>query len=424
VKPFLAWNLGWKAFTARGAQTQSRFLISSSLAMALGLVPLVVVLSISDGMIEGISSRTIETALYHVQVWSLSVPGEERQLIRERLETALSKVPGFQSLWPEQQGFSLAYSPSGRLGLSVRGIDPRWPVVDAGAARYLKALQGSLVMPDSRSVWIGKEAARKLGLHVGDELKLLTTRSRGNLTVPRVTTVRISAVVSVGYQELDRLWLFAPLELTSTLFDPREEPLFWGLKGEFSLDQTPAFLDKVRAALGPSWQAVSWQTTGRSQFLNYQATRVLLAIIMGLVLLVAAVNVSTAMITIVGERRKETAILKALGATDQLIRMQFLVLGLCSGLLGTTIGMVSGFLVAFSVNSLIGFADSIVNLFAAGGNFHLLDSSFYLETIPVKFDIWALGAAGLGSVLLAVLASWLPAQRAAKERPLEVLRRS
>jgi len=422
VKAFLSWRLGWRAFTARGPKASSRLLLSSSLAMALGLVPLVVVLSIADGMIESISARTIETALYHVQAWSMVPTGDWTQ-IRGGLETSLKAVPGFRSLWPEQQGFALAYSPAGRLGLSIRGIDPRWPDVDPGVARYLKAVEGTLAMPEPGSVWIGREAAQKLGVKPGDELKLLTTRSSGSLTVPRVTPVRIAAVVSVGYQELDRLWLFAPLTLTAGLFDSSEEPVFWGIKSDVPLDRTPQFLEGVRRALGPHWQAVSWQTTGRGQFMNYQATRVLLAVVMALVLLVAAVNVSTAMVTTVGERRKETAILKALGASDQLIRRQFLVLGLGAGLVGTFVGISFGMTLAWGINGLIGLVDGAVNLFAGGG-FHLLNSAYYLETIPVKFDPVVLGAAALGSVVLAVLASWWPARRAARERPLEVLRRA
>jgi len=418
----LAWRLGWKAFTARGPRATSRFLLSSSLAMALGLVPLIVVLSIADGMIEGISSRTIETALYHLQVWS-STPMENTEETRSKMEAELRLVPGFRSLWPEQQGFALAYSPAGRLGLSVRGIDPRWPALDPGAGRYLKAVGGTLEMPGPNSVWIGREAAQKLGVKPGDELKLLTTRTRGTLTVPRVTAVTVAAVVTVGYQELDRLWLFAPLGLTSQLLDSQEAPVFWGIKSDLPLDKTPSFLQGVRKALGSGWQIVSWQTTGRSQFLNYQATRALLAVVMALILLVAAVNVSTAMVTTVSERRKETAILKALGATDGLIRRQFLVLGLGAGVVGTGVGLGAGLAIALGINTLITLVDGAVGL-VSGGGFHLLDSAFYLESIPVKFDAVVLGAACLGSVGLAVLASWWPARRAARERPLDVLRRA
>jgi lipoprotein-releasing system permease protein len=242
--------------------------------------------------------------------------------------------------------------------------------------------------------------------------------------VPRVTTVKIAAIVSVGYQELDRLWLFVPLNLSLQMFDSREEPVFWGIKGDFPLPKTPDFLNAVRGALGSSWQAVSWQTTGRSQFLNYQATRALLAVVMALILLVAAVNVSTAMVTTVTERRRETAVLKALGASDTLVQQQFLILGLGGGLAGALVGVGLGMGVALGIDPLVRVIDGLVSLFTPGRGFHLLSTAFYLESSPVRFDPAVLLAAGGGAVGLAVAASWWPARRAARERPLEVLRRA
>jgi lipoprotein-releasing system permease protein len=79
-------------------------------------------------------------------------------------------------------------------------------------------------------------------------------------------------------------------------------------------------------------------------------------------------------------------------------------------------------MVASGMNGLVTGVDAVVSLIT-GGSFRLLDSAYYLETIPVRFDPVVLGAACAGSVLLAVLASWFPARRAARERPIEVLRR-
>jgi lipoprotein-releasing system permease protein len=410
----LAWTLAWSSFS-RG---QARLLWSSSLAMALGLVPLVVVLSIADGMIEQISARSIETAYYHVQLWQRSL--DDWRELTPKLRSDLKTVPEYRGLWPEQQGFALGYSAEGRLGLAVRGIDPGW-AADSGVARYLKAT-GTLTMAGPRDVWLGRDAARKLHLAPGDTLKLLTTRSRGAITIPRVTEVRVAAVVSVGYEELDKLWLFAPLDLTTQLFDVREQPVFWGIQADGPLSDTAAFTNTVRRVVGTDFEAASWETVGRSQFLNYAATRALLAVVLALILLVAAVNVSTAMVTTVAERRRETAILKALGASERLVGRHFLLLGLLSGLAGTALGLGLGMLAAWGVNGLLAGADAVVSLLS-GSAVHLMNPEYYLETIPAKFDPVTLGAAAGGSLLLSVLFAWLPARRAAKERPMDALRR-
>ena len=178
----------------------------------------------------------------------------------------------------------------------------------------------------------------------------------------------------------------------------------------------------MRNAVGPDVEASSWESVGRSQFLNYAATRVLLAVVMGLILLVAAVNVSTAMVTTVAERRRETAILKALGASERLVGRQFLVLGVLSGVAGTALGLGAGMLAAWGVNGILAGADAVVSLLS-GSAVHLMNPDYYLETIPVKFDPVTLGGAAVGSLLLSVVFAWWPARRAARERPMDALRR-
>ncbi|MEI8095017.1 MAG: FtsX-like permease family protein [Spirochaetales bacterium] len=425
MSPGLGLKLGWTAFRSRG-RGEARFLWSSSLALALGLVPLVLVLAIADGMIEGISSRTIETSLSHDQAWPLvSTPKVDP-------ETALKVVPGFRSALREQQGFALAFSAGARLGVSLRGVEARW-ALDPGVRRFLKADSGSLTFPNARSAWVGRESAVKLRLKVGDTVKLLTTRSVGTLSAPRVTSLTVAAIVSVGYEELDRLWVFVPVETSLTLLDSAENPVFWGLKSDRPLAESAAFLHEVRSALGSDWQVYSWQSTGRSQFLNYQATRFLLLVVMALILLVSAVNISTSMVTLVQQRRQETAILKALGGSTGLIRSQFLVLGLGAGTVGTAVGMAAGVAVALGINGLISGLETVLNGLSAlrawisGQPFtatRLLDPAYYLESLPVKFDVPLLVLVAFGTIALAALASAVPAWRASRQRPLDVLRRA
>jgi lipoprotein-releasing system permease protein len=128
------------------------------------------------------------------------------------------------------------------------------------------------------------------------------------------------------------------------------------------------------------------------------------------------------MVTTVAERRRETAVLKALGASERLVGRQFLLLGVLSGLAGTALGLGVGMLAAWGVNGLLAAADAVISLLS-GSAVQLMNPEYYLEVIPVKFDPVTLGAAAGGSLLLSVLFAWLPARRAAKERPMDALRR-
>lgn len=417
------WKLGFRIF--QGAfQGRTKFLLSSALAMALGLMPLVVVFSIADGMIEGIMARTLEVAVYHVQVWPFAsltppTPAEQKRM-RHRLEAA---YPGARA-WPERDGFALAFTEHARTGVDVRGVDPTW-AQDPGVKRFLTAQAGKLSFPDAHSIWLGDEIARKLGVHPGDKIKLLTSQmNNGQPAIPRITTLTVRALVSIGYQELDKLWVFVPYDTAVTLLPGPQTPTFWGVKVPDPYHHINQAAQALGEAAGNDYIAAPWTQLAKSQLLNYQTTRALLALITALILLVASVNVSTAMVTLVLERQGEIAILKATGTPPSIITWQFLSLGAFSGLLASFTGIAAGSALALNINNIISGIDALVTLFQGGGkSFHLLNNNYYLTTIPVRLHLSVLFLMAAGTIVLATFAAWFPARRASRLRPLEVLRK-
>ncbi len=417
------WKLGFRVF--QGAfQGRTKFLLSSALAMALGLMPLVVVFSIADGMIEGIMARTLEVAVYHLQVWpfsSLTPPSAlELQNMRQRLDAS---YPGAHA-WPERDGFALAFTEHARTGVDIRGVDPTW-IKDPGVRRYLTAQKGTLNFPDAHSIWLGDEIAHKLGVQPGDQIKLLTSQmNNGTPTIPRITTLTVRALVSIGYQELDKLWVFVPYETAVQLLPGPQTPTYWGVKIPDPYHHLDQATQALGVAAGNNYIVAPWTQLAKSQLLNYQTTRALLALITALILLVASVNISTSMVTLVLERQGEIAILKATGTPPSIITWQFLSLGMLSGLLASVAGIVVGSALALNINNLISGIDDVVSFFQGNGkSFHLLNNNYYLTTIPVRLHTSVLLLMGFGTVLLATFAAWFPARRASRLRPLEVLRK-
>jgi lipoprotein-releasing system permease protein len=156
------------------------------------------------------------------------------------------------------------------------------------------------------------------------------------------------------------------------------------------------------------------------------------------VVMVAAVNVSSSVLMIVFERRLDIGILKAVGASPSSLALAFLIAGAATGLLGTALGIALGLLVAVNVNQLISaiqaalnagvwFASLVRNSFvpSAGAleTVTLFNSAYYLQKIPIRIDAIEVVLAAAGTLLLSALASYIPAARAARVRPLEVLKK-
>jgi lipoprotein-releasing system permease protein len=148
---------------------------------------------------------------------------------------------------------------------------------------------------------------------------------------------------------------------------------------------------------------------------------------MALIVIVAAVNVSSATSMLVLERNRDIAVLKVSGASVSGVTAVFLWGSFLTGLTGSVIGITSGLLIGSNINILIRSLEKALSFFSGlfnGSEVKILDPGFYLETIPIIVDWGAVLLIGLFTILCSVLASWIPAHKAGKLKPMELLRKT
>jgi lipoprotein-releasing system permease protein len=147
----------------------------------------------------------------------------------------------------------------------------------------------------------------------------------------------------------------------------------------------------------------------------------MLLFIMAILVLVAAVNVSSATSMLVIERQRDIAVLKTGGASPGNTQAVFLWGSFFTGLAGALIGAAAGLLIGRFINPIIRGLEILVN--AGIRDLRLLDPEYYLEEIPIIIDWITVFSIVLFTIGCSVLASWFPARRAGKLKPLEILRR-
>lgn len=260
--------------------------------------------------------------------------------------------------------------------------------------------------------------------------------------LPRVSRFVVRGVVSTGYRDLDRLWSFIPRdrglrvipdETARDLIGVKvespwalENPLFrrglHALLPERDQRRMAATTEEVRRVLGHEWVVYNWYDAERNRYVSFLTSRNLLAFVMALIVAVAAVNISSALVLLVIEKEEDIAILRATGISRRRIGAVFLLGGGVIGIGGALIGVVLGVLVALNINEVLTGLELLTGVFA-GRNVQLFSADFYLERVPVEIVFTPLFVAVFLALTLALGAAVIPARRAAAVSPDRILRR-
>jgi lipoprotein-releasing system permease protein len=415
-----------------------RSLFGAVCCIALSLIPLVVVLVVSDGMIQGITARLIGLSSYHMQIAIDNRRLTDVVLIGDiqSLSEKVAAVDGVVSAYPERQGIALAAGKNGRIGATVRAVSPAIFTQSPTFSGLFTVLGGTATLSSPRSALIGSKIAADLGLAAGDTIRIIILRkSASGIPLPSTATFTVEGVVSCGYQELDARWVFIPVETGFSILPDESSRTIIGIEtaDAFSREFQSTY-QSIEEILPSAFYLIPWNQLNEAQFENFASTKTMLLFVMFLIVLVAVVNVSSALVILVIERRREIAILKSLGATAHGVSFAFLLTGLFSGVCGVAFGIPLGLLCAVNVNEIISFIEKLANIgarfvFTLGGGageflpVHLLDPAYYLDKIPVVIPFGSLFLIGVGTLALSVLVSVFPASRAGGERPIHTLRK-
>jgi lipoprotein-releasing system permease protein len=175
------------------------------------------------------------------------------------------------------------------------------------------------------------------------------------------------------------------------------------LRAHFPVDQFPYRIQTWRDMQGPLLAAVQMETT-------------LLNILLFLIIAVAGFGILATFFMIVVEKTRDIGILKALGAPSRGVMSIFLSYGFSLGLVGSGAGMIGGLLFVYYINDVAKLIEVIT------GQEVFDPTVYYFERIPTEVAPLAVAGVVFGAVLIAVLASVLPALRAARLQPVEALR--
>jgi len=260
---------------------------------------------------------------------------------------------------------------------------------------------------DLPSVLIGSELAARTGVRVGKIAEIISANTNSGPVNPVKRNVRVAGILRSGLFEYDSTWIYLPLDVASEFSGAPQSASVISLQLEDIYDARRVAAN-IRNSLGNSYTTEDWEEANRPLFNALALERRMGLFIIALIILIATLNITTTLILVVVERRRDIGILSAIGADSKSIRAIFMIEGAIIGALGALLGVFLGI-----VACLVGNRYQLVSLPA---------DVYSITNVPFHPQASDVLLAALVAFLLSWTATIYPARAAARVRPAEMLR--
>jgi len=388
----------WIAFRYLKAKRKQKFisLITwiSILGIVVGVVTLITVISVMSGFDRDLTQKIVGISP-HITIEKANGI-DNYELLMEKI----SKL-NVKAISPLVEGPVLIASPYAKLGIVLRGINPKEEVNVTSIDKYIS--QGELSFQDKDKIILGDELADRLGVAIGDKV-----------TVDRKQFI-VGALFKCGMYEYDANMAYISLKRGQEIFSTGSNVHALGVRihDYYQANETAR---EIRKLLGPLYAVRSWIEARSNLFTALKMEKTIMFIVVALVILVATFNIASTLIMIVMEKTKDIAILKTIGASSRHVMAIFVSVGSFIGMLGTGIGVIAGIKLANSLDRILNFLNNLlgIELFSP--------RIYYLDRLPVFVNPRDVAAITICALWLTVIATLYPAWTASRLRPVEALR--
>lgn len=296
------------------------------------------------------------------------------------------------------------------------GIEPSLEVRVSPIQKYLKNPEALMSLsPGARTLLLGGNLARRLGVSAGDAVTLVVPEARatGERVAPRLQRYEVAGIFVTG-TELDNALGLMHLADAGPLAGYGEG--VQGIRLEVrDLFQAGRVAQELQAVL-PGLEARDWTRTHGNLYQAVQMSKRLVSLLLVIIIAVAAFNVVSTLVMVVMDKQADIAILRTLGASPGQIQRIFMVQGTCIGLVGTLLGLLLGVLLSAVVGDVVAWIEQL-----SGVKF-LKPDVYPVSYLPSDLRWTDVGLVCGSALAMSFLATLYPAWRAARVQPAEALR--
>ena len=370
---------------------QSILLVAS---IAVGVAILTTALSLTNGFEGDLVGRILGTTP-HISATN-SLTGKLRNY--DEIRAALKSYPHVQAVLPYVSAQGLVAHGQAATGAIIRGIDPKLQGEREEWRKYV--VSGSLESRDSLpGVMLGSELARKIGVSLGDRVKLVTSQNTQ-------ATAVVTGLFQAGLFEYDAHIVFLDLKAAQRLF--RMGDAVTGLEVRLDDVFVATRVARQMAAEVPA-HLPPWTLTNHTLLAALALEKRVIFLVTLFIIIVATMGVANTLAMWVLEQSRELGLLRAIGAPASTVGRLVVVQGFLVGVIGTGLGLVAGWLLSLGLGTF---------------PLQLPSDVYYIDKLPVEMQLGDFVTVAVCSILIGLVACFLPARRAMVLDPIEIIRRT
>ncbi|SEI75733.1 lipoprotein-releasing system permease protein [Allopseudospirillum japonicum] len=404
------WFIGLRYTGAKRANHFISFIsLTSMLGLTLGVAVLILVLSVMNGFDRELRQRILGM-VPHTAIKSYSGIENWPPLIAN-----VTTHPQVIAASPfiDTQGMLVHQGSS--QGVLIRGIVPQYESQVSIIEQHMKEHQLADLKMGEYGIIMGEGLAQRLRLNIGDKVTLLLPEA--SITpagiFPRLKAFKLIATFKVG-ADLDYSLAFTHLQDMQVLL--RAGKQIQGIRLQLrDLFEAPQVSQQIINSLGQDYYALDWTRTHGNLFQAIQMEKRMIGLLLMVIVAVAAFNIVSTLVMVVTDKKADIAILRTLGATPWQIMQIFIIQGMSIGVIGTSLGVTLGVILALSISDLVAGIESWLGIQFLNSEVYFIS---YLPSHLLSEDVLIIAGSAL---IMSFLSTLYPAWKASRVQPAQAL---
>ena len=382
--------------------------IVSSIAIAIGIASILIVLSVMNGFESEIHKRILKVEP-HITIKSTK-PLDYNPL----KDVDLSFIQGKKIIFPSLESKGIIEFNGLTSGVNLKGLDLANSV--ALNAEFYDQLNISELKPNQ--IIIGKGLAYRMGVNIGNQIiiRIPNFKEFTSVTVANSKSYQVIDIVEFGLSKYDSTLALLPMNELRMSMRSIAALNSWSIRVDNPY-QTTKYIQKIESSIDNNQIIVSdWSSNNQPLFKAIMIEKTIMSVLIFLVVLIAMFNIMVMVSMTVDDKEKDIAILRTLGFTKRDISQIFFLQGMMNATVGIVLGIVLAFIGLNNLQTIEGFISIIF-----GFDF-FPEGLYYISSMPYLIRMEDVAIISISALLISFIACYLPSIKASKQDPVSIIR--